>query len=105
MRPGSVIVDMAAGRGAVINSATGQRGGNCPLTEADKVVTRHGVQLVGYTNLPSMVSHDSSALYARNILDFLKLIIDKEGRLVLDTEDEIVGATLLCLEGTLARAA
>lgn len=105
MRPGSVIVDMAAGRGAVTNSATGQRGGNCPLTEADKVVTRHGVQLVGYTNLPSMVSHDSSALYARNILDFLKLIIDKEGRLVVDTEDEIVAATLLCLEGALARAA
>lgn len=105
MRAGSVIVDMAAGRGAVSDSNTGRHGGNCPLTETDSVVTRHGVQLVGYTNLAAMVSHDASALYARNLLDFLKLIVDKEGRLVIDMNDDIVAATLLCREGALARAA
>lgn len=105
MRPGSVIVDMAAGRGAVIDEGSGRRGGNCPLTEVDNVITRHGVRLVGYTNLASMVGHDASALYARNILDFLKLILDKEGQVFIDMEDDIVAATLLCGEGSLARAA
>src|SRR6202140_3872895 len=69
MKPGSVLVDLAAGRGAEYE---GRRGGNCPLTEADQVVTKHGVQIVGYTNLASMVPADASSLYARNLLDFLK---------------------------------
>jgi NAD(P) transhydrogenase subunit alpha len=92
MKPGSVIVDLAAGRGA-------NGGGNCPLTEADKVVTKHGVQIVGYTNLAAMVAADASALYARNLLDFLKLIVDPQGKLTIDTNDDIVAATLLCRDG------
>ena len=90
MRPGSVIVDMAA-----------EQGGNCPLSEADKVVVKHGVTIVGHTNFPAMVAADSSALYARNLLDFLKLIVDKEGKLAINREDEIVAACLMTFGGEL----
>ena len=105
MRPGSVIVDLAAGRGAELPGQPGVRGGNCPLTEADKVVTKHGVTIVGHTNLPAMVAADSSALYARNLLDFLKLIVTKEATLNIDMADDIVAATLLARDGALARTA
>ena len=91
MKPGSVIIDMAA-----------EQGGNCPLTEADKVVVKHGVTIVGYTNYPAMVPADSSALYARNVLDFLKLVLDKEGVFTLAKEDEIVAACLVTEGGALA---
>ncbi|CAN7758412.1 Re/Si-specific NAD(P)(+) transhydrogenase subunit alpha [Caballeronia sp. 15715] len=100
MKPGSVIVDLAAGRGAEYE---GRRGGNCPLTEVDQVVTKHGVHLVGYTNLASMVAADASALYARNLLDFIKLIVSKEGTLNIDMADDIVAATLLCRDGQVTR--
>lgn len=100
MKPGSVLIDLAAGRGAEFE---GKRGGNCPLTEADTVVTRYGVQIAGYTNLASMVSADASSLYARNVLDFLKLIITKEGTLNIDLADDIVAATLLARDGEVAR--
>lgn len=89
MKPGSVIVDMAA-----------EQGGNCPLTERDQVVKKHGVTLIGHTNFPALVPTDSSALYARNLLDFLKLIVDKEGKLVIDREDEIVTACLMTENGS-----
>jgi H+-translocating NAD(P) transhydrogenase subunit alpha len=102
MKPGSVIVDLAAGRGAEYE---GRRGGNCPLTETDQVVMKHGVHLVGYTNLASMVAADASALYARNLLDFIKLIVTKEGTLNIDLADDIVAATLLCRDGQVTRAA
>ncbi|CAB3749556.1 Re/Si-specific NAD(P)(+) transhydrogenase subunit alpha [Paraburkholderia solisilvae] len=102
MKPGSVLIDLAAGRGAEVD---GRRGGNCPLTEADKVVTKHGVTLVGYTNLAAMVPADASSLYARNLLDFLKLIVTKEGALNIDLADDIVAATLLVRDGALVRAA
>ncbi|MCS6766780.1 MAG: Re/Si-specific NAD(P)(+) transhydrogenase subunit alpha [Candidatus Protistobacter heckmanni] len=97
MKPGSVVVDLAAGKGE--NGA-----GNCPLTEADKVVLKHGVTLVGHTNLAGMVAADASALYARNLLDFLKLILDKEGKLVVNLEDDIVKACLMCKDGAVLRA-
>ncbi|WP_213297516.1 Re/Si-specific NAD(P)(+) transhydrogenase subunit alpha [Paraburkholderia sacchari] len=103
MKPGSVVIDLAAGRGPVADQATGRRGGNCPLTEADKVVTHHGVQICGYTNLASMVAADASSLYARNLLDFLKLIVTKEGALNIDLADDIVAATLLARDGTVTR--
>ncbi len=90
MKPGSVIVDMAA-----------EQGGNCPLTERDQIVKKHGVTLIGHTNFPALVPTDSSALYARNLLDFLKLIIDQEGHLVIDREDEIVAACLMAHGGEL----
>jgi len=56
MRPGSVVVDLAAGRGPELAGMPGVRGGNCPLTEPDKVVTKHGITIVGHTNLPAMVA-------------------------------------------------
>ena len=105
MKPGSVVIDLAAGRGPVADAANGRRGGNCPLTEADKVVTQHGVQIAGYTNLASMVPADASSLYARNLLDFLKLIITKEGALNIDLADDIVAATLLARDGEVTRKA
>ena len=92
-KPGSVIVDLAAAQG-----------GNCPLTEAGKTVVKHGVTLVGETNLPALVAADASSLYARNVLDFLKLIINKEGALHVDLEDDIVKACLMCRDGQLLRA-
>jgi NAD(P) transhydrogenase subunit alpha len=84
MKAGSVIVDMAA-----------EQGGNCPLTERDQVVVKHGVTLVGHTNLPALAAADASALYARNLLDFLKLILDKDGGLAINRDDEIVAACLM----------
>jgi NAD(P) transhydrogenase subunit alpha len=103
MKPGSVVVDLAAGRGPVADDASGRRGGNCPLTEADQVVVRHGVTICGYTNLAAMVGADASSLYARNLLDFLKLIVTKEGSLNIDLADDIVAATLIARDGQLAR--
>lgn len=105
MKPGSVVVDLAAGRGPVADEATGRRGGNCPLTVADQAVTKHGVTIVGYTNLAAMVAADASSLYARNLLDFLKLIVTKEGTLNIDLADDIVAATLLARDGAVTRKA
>ena len=73
MKPGSVIVDIAAGKGP------DGVGGNCPLSEADQTVVKHGVTIVGETNLAALVGADASSLYARNVLDFLKLVLTKEG--------------------------
>jgi NAD(P) transhydrogenase subunit alpha len=97
MKPGSVIVDIAAGKGP------GGVGGNCPLSEADKTVVKYGVTIVGETNLPSLVAADASSLYARNVLDFLKLILNKEGALHVDLEDDIVAACLMTQSGEVKR--
>ncbi len=96
MKPGSVIVDIAAGKGP-------NGGGNCPISEADKTVVKHGVTIVGDTNLPALVAADASALYARNVIDFLKLIINKEGALHVDMEDDIVAACLMAQGGEVKR--
>jgi NAD(P) transhydrogenase subunit alpha len=96
MKPGSVIVDIAAGKGP-------NGGGNCPLSEADKTVVKHGVTLIGETNLPALVAADASSLYARNVLDFLKLILNKEGALHIDLEDDIVAACLVTQGGEVRR--
>lgn len=92
MKPGSVIVDMAV-----------EQGGNCPLSELGKIVTKYGVHIIGEPNLATLVPADASALYARNVLDFLKLIVDKDGALAINREDEIVAATLLCTGGEVLR--
>ncbi|MCF7766072.1 Re/Si-specific NAD(P)(+) transhydrogenase subunit alpha [Achromobacter pulmonis] len=92
MKPGSVLVDLAV-----------ERGGNCPLSEKGKVVEKHGVTLVGLTNLPGLVATDASALYARNVLDFLKLIINADGALAIQRDDEIVAACLVCEGGIVTR--
>ena len=97
MKPGSVIVDLAV-----------SQGGNCPLSELNKTVVKHGVHIVGEPDLATLVAADASALYARNVLDFLKLIIDKDDKpggaaLVIDREDEILKATLVCAGGEVLR--
>ncbi|MFT5539816.1 MAG: NAD(P) transhydrogenase subunit alpha [Alphaproteobacteria bacterium] len=89
MRPGSVIVDLAV-----------EAGGNCPLSEADKVVVKHGVTIIGYTNLPSRVAEDSSLLYARNLFNFLAPLVNKEtGALDINWEDEIITGAALTRDG------
>ena len=97
MKPGSVIVDLAAGKGA--NGV----GGNCPLSVADQTVVQHGVTLVGDTNLPALVAADASALYARNVLDFLKLVLPKDKGFTVDMEDDIVAACLMTQAGEVKR--
>jgi NAD(P) transhydrogenase subunit alpha len=96
MKPGSIVIDIAAGRGD-------NGSGNCPLTQADKIVQVNGVKIVGYTNLASMVAADASALYARNLIDFMKLIVDKDAKLVIPADDDIVTACLMCRDGQAVR--
>jgi NAD(P) transhydrogenase subunit alpha len=69
----------------------------------NKTVQKHGVWIVGEPDLATLVAADASALYARNVLDFLKLIINKDEQLVIDREDEIVKATLVCADGEVLR--
>jgi NAD(P) transhydrogenase subunit alpha len=89
MRPGSVIVDLAV-----------EQGGNVEGSAFGKTVkTANGVTIVGHANVPSRIAVDASQLYAKNLLAFLGLIIDKEKRLKIDTADEIVKATLLTKDG------
>ncbi len=87
MRRGSVIVDLAA-----------EKGGNCALTEPDEVVVKHGVTIIGDTNLPAKVPAHASQVYARNLVTFLDHLIE-EGRLNFDLEDEITSGTLIAHEG------
>jgi len=96
MKPGSIVIDLAAGRGD-------NGSGNCPLTQADKIVEVNGVKIIGYTNLASMVAADASALYSRNLLDFMKLIVDPEAKLVIPMDDDIVTACLMCRDGQAVR--
>ncbi|MCZ8072726.1 MAG: Re/Si-specific NAD(P)(+) transhydrogenase subunit alpha [Paucibacter sp.] len=98
LKPRSVIDDLAAGRGAE------GIGGNCPLTEAGRTVVKHGVTLVGETNLPALVAADASALYARNVLDFLKLVLAKDGTLSVPLDDDIVAACLVSQGGEVKRS-
>lgn len=95
MKPGSVVVDLAV-----------EQGGNCPLSERDRVVIKHGVKLVGVTNLPALVAADASALYARNLLNFINLLVDaKSGELKIDREDEIIAGSLICINGEAVKRA
>ena len=86
MKEGSVIVDLAA-----------EMGGNCKLTEADQVVIKHGVTIIGYTDLPSRLATQSSQLYATNLRHLLTdLTPEKDGKIVINMEDEIIrGATVI----------
>lgn len=98
MKPGSVIVDLAAGRGP--NGV----GGNCPLTETDLTVVKHGVTIIGESKLAATVGADASALYARNVFDFLKLVLDKDKGFHVDLEDDIVKACLVTRDGQVLRS-
>jgi NAD(P) transhydrogenase subunit alpha len=87
LRPGSVIVDLAAANG-----------GNCPLTVPDEVVERHGVVIVGYTNYPSLVASDASAFYAKNLANLIEIMVDKgaDGPVLKDlSQDDITKAMLV----------
>jgi NAD(P) transhydrogenase subunit alpha len=86
MKPGSIIVDLAA-----------EQGGNCELTEKDRVVVKHGVTIIGYTNLPSRLANQSSQLYATNLRHLLTdLTPNKDGQLNVNFEDEVIrGATVI----------
>jgi NAD(P) transhydrogenase subunit alpha len=89
MKPGSVIVDLAA-----------EQGGNTPLTKPNEVVEVHGVTIMGYTNLAGRLAVDSSSLYARNLFNFISLIVDKKtGALTLNWDDEIVKGAGLTRDG------
>ncbi len=90
MRPGSLIVDMAAGNG-----------GNCPLSEADQVVNRYGVKIIGFTNYPSLMPADASGFYGQNLIHLLNLLVlNEEGlQLHLNLEDDIIASALMTHRG------
>lgn len=91
MKPGSVIVDLAA-----------EAGGNCALTRAGEVVTSaNGVHIVGHRNVPGRLAANASALYAKNLLNLLGLMIDKDGNLNLNMEDEIIKGITLTRDGSI----
>ncbi|HEY4943085.1 MAG TPA: Re/Si-specific NAD(P)(+) transhydrogenase subunit alpha [Rhizomicrobium sp.] len=91
MKPGSVIVDLAA-----------EQGGNTPLTKAGEVIEVHGVTIMGYTNLAGRLAVDASSLYARNLFNFVSLIVDKKtGALALNWDDEIVKGAGVTRDGAI----
>jgi NAD(P) transhydrogenase subunit alpha len=89
MKPGSVIVDLAV-----------EQGGNCPLSELGQVVVKHGVKIVGHANVPSRLAADATSLYARNLLNFVTLLVDKNAKeLKVNWEDDILKGVTLTREG------
>jgi len=95
MKPGSVIVDLAV-----------EQGGNVEGVEHGRVALKHGVKIVGLANLPASVPFDASALYARNLYNFLALMLDpKTGEFKIDREDEVVAGTLACSNGEVTKRA
>ena len=93
MRPGAVIVDLAA-----------ETGGNCELTQAGKIVNAHGVMIIGPQNLPGKVAYHASQMYAKNLQSFLALLFNKDGTLVTEFSDEILAASLLVHAGEVRHA-
>lgn len=94
MRPGSVIVDLAA-----------EKGGNCACTERDREVKVHGVTIIGYSNLPARVPAHASQMYSKNLLTFLEHLLDEENQLQIDLEDEITRGTLVVHQGEILNEA
>jgi NAD(P) transhydrogenase subunit alpha len=93
MKPGAVLVDLAV-----------EQGGNVEGVELDKVVMKNGVKIVGLANLPSMVAADSSALYARNLLNFMALFFDaKTGEFSVNREDDLVAGTMVATGGEVVK--
>ncbi len=88
MKPGSVIVDLAA-----------PQGGNCTLTQIGQTVDVNGVKILGFANISSHIATDSSALYARNLMNLLGIVVDKDGNLALNMDDEIMKGTILTKSG------
>jgi NAD(P) transhydrogenase subunit alpha len=95
MKPGSVIVDLAA-----------EQGGNCPLTKANEVTKVHGVTLMGHTNLPGALAVDASNLYSRNLFNFVSLFVDKKtGQAKLNWDDEIIKGSGVTRDGKIVHPA
>jgi len=95
MKPGSVIVDLAA-----------EQGGNCPLSKPNEIVQCHGVTIMGDTNLPGRLAVDSSSLYSRNLFNFVGLFVDKKtGALNLNWDDEIIKGAGLTRDGQIVHPA
>ena len=83
MKPGAVIVDLAA-----------STGGNCALSQNEKTINHNGVTIIGDSNLPDLMPQDASTLYSNNILNFLKHIV-RDGKINLNSEDEILSKSLI----------
>ena len=95
LAPGSVVVDLAV-----------ESGGNVEGSRLDEIVsTPQGVKIIGHANMPSRIAADASQLYARNLYNFLTLLVDNDGKLKIDTADEIIKATLLTENGEVVNAA
>ena len=95
MKPGSVIVDLAV-----------EQGGNCPLSEPNKVVDRSGVQIIGCTNLASRVAIDASALFAKNLLNFVTPLINRsENKIEINMQDEIIVGSMITKDGKIVHDA
>lgn len=90
MKPGSVIVDLAV-----------ERGGNCPLSKPDQVVNHKGVSIIGTVNLAGRLAGNASPLFAKNLANFLDLMVQKDGTLKVDYDDEIIKGTLIARDGAL----
>ena len=87
MKPGSIIVDLAA-----------EAGGNCKLTKLNQTITEHSIKIMGYANFPSQLSQDASSLYAKNLLNFLQLMV-KDKKIEIDWEDEILKKSCVSYDG------
>jgi len=94
MKPGAVIVDLAV-----------ERGGNCPLSKPGKVVEHKGVTIMGHLNLAGRLSGNASQLYAKNLQNFIELLIGKEGGLEINWDDEIIAGTGLTRDGKVVHPA
>jgi NAD(P) transhydrogenase subunit alpha len=88
MKPGSVIIDLAA-----------STGGNCEVTKNDETVVHNQVTIIGNSNFASTTPSDASKMLGRNYLNFLDLMIDEEGKINLDVDDEIVQHTCITRDG------
>ena len=93
MKPGSVIVDLAV-----------ERGGNCPLSKPDEIAVHKGVSIIGTVNLAGRLAGNASPLYAKNLANFLELMVQKDGTLKIDYDDEIIKGTLIARDGGLVHS-
>ena len=94
MRPGSVIVDLASGFG-----------GNCELSKNQEIISVNGVTIVGHPNLPGTIPADASKMFAKNTLNFIKLLLNKENKLVLNFDDEIIKGACIAHDGSIVNEA
>jgi H+-translocating NAD(P) transhydrogenase subunit alpha len=90
MKPGSIIVDLAV-----------ERGGNCPLSKPDQIVDHKGVKIIGTLNLAGKLAGNAAPLFAKNIANFLDLMIQKDGTLKFDEADECISGTMIAKGGKL----